>query len=166
MTIEYLKTAKSEEERREDDAKTRAVVESTLGDIEARGDAAVRELSEKFDGYSPESFRLSASEIEAAMQSVHPDTGIDLDPFFDVPGLRPENDGPAEALVRRITGDNGSHVVSYGTEAGHFQVAGYSAVICGPGDIAQAHQPDEWLAIEQFEAGAEFLDCITGSLCE
>ena len=70
MTIEYLKTAKSEEERREDDAKTRAVVESTLGDIEARGDAAVRELSEKFDGYSPESFRLSASEIEAAMQKV------------------------------------------------------------------------------------------------
>jgi sulfopropanediol 3-dehydrogenase len=70
MAIDYLKTAKSEEERREDDAKVRAVVEGTLADIEARGDAAVRELSQKFDGYAPESFRLSASEIEAAMQKV------------------------------------------------------------------------------------------------
>ncbi len=70
MAIEYLKTAKSEAERREDDAKVRAVVESTLGDIEARGDAAVRDLSQKFDGYAPDSFRLTPSEIEAAMQKV------------------------------------------------------------------------------------------------
>ena len=70
MTIEYLKTAKSEAERREDDAKTRAVVESTLADIETRGDAAVKDLSQKFDGYAPASFRLSVSEIEAAMQQV------------------------------------------------------------------------------------------------
>ncbi|NNF91951.1 MAG: M20/M25/M40 family metallo-hydrolase, partial [Boseongicola sp.] len=90
----------------------------------------------------------------------------DLAPFFDVPGLRPEDGGGAEALVRRLTGDNGTHVVSYGTEAGHFQDAGYSSVICGPGDIAQAHQADEWLAIEQFEAGAVFLDRITEYLCK
>ena len=70
MAIEYLKTAKSAEERAEDDAKTRAVVEATLGDIEKRGDAAVRELSQKFDGYSPEAFRLTDSEIEAAMSKV------------------------------------------------------------------------------------------------
>lgn len=70
MTIRYLKTAKSEAERREDDAKTRAVVETTLADVEARGDAAVKDLSQKFDGYAPESFRLSASEIEAAMSKV------------------------------------------------------------------------------------------------
>jgi acetylornithine deacetylase/succinyl-diaminopimelate desuccinylase-like protein len=47
--------------------------------------------------------------------------------------------------VRRLTGENGSKVVSYGTEAGQFQAAGYSAVVCGPGNIAQAHQPNEYL---------------------
>ena len=70
MPIEYLKRSKPEAERAEDDAKVRAVVEGTLADIQARGDAAVRDLSQKFDGYAPESFRLSASEIEAAMSKV------------------------------------------------------------------------------------------------
>ncbi len=70
MAIEYLKRSKSAAERAEDDAKVRAVVEGTLKDIEARGDAAVRALSQKFDGYSPERFRLNASEIEAAMGKV------------------------------------------------------------------------------------------------
>ncbi len=46
--------------------------------------------------------------------------------------------------MRAITGDNGTHVVAYGTEAGLFQGAGWSTVVCGPGDIAQAHQPDEY----------------------
>lgn len=67
---EYLKRGKPANERAEDDAKVRGVVEGILGDIEARGDAAVRDLSAKFDGYSPEAFRLNASEIEAAMQKV------------------------------------------------------------------------------------------------
>jgi len=65
MTIEYLKRGKPEAERAEDDAKTRAIVESTLADIEKRGDAAVRELSDKFDNYIPESFRLRQEEIDA-----------------------------------------------------------------------------------------------------
>ncbi len=64
MTIEYLKRGKSDADRAEDDAKTRAVVEATLKDIETRGDAAVRELSEKFDNYSPASFRLSQDQID------------------------------------------------------------------------------------------------------
>ncbi|MFY2822434.1 histidinol dehydrogenase, partial [Ruegeria sp. MALMAid1280] len=63
MAIEYLKRGKPEADRAEDDARTRAVVEATLKDIETRGDAAVRELSEKFDNYSPESFRLSQEQI-------------------------------------------------------------------------------------------------------
>lgn len=70
MTIEYLKRSKPEAEKADEDAKVRAVVETTLKDIETRGDAAVRELSQKFDNYTPTSFRLSASEIEAAMQKV------------------------------------------------------------------------------------------------
>ncbi len=64
MTIEYLKRGKDQAERAEDDAKTRAVVEATLKDIETRGDAAVRALSEKFDNYSPASFKLSQQEID------------------------------------------------------------------------------------------------------
>ncbi|NOE25341.1 acetylornithine deacetylase [Ruegeria sp. HKCCD6157] len=95
--------------------------------------------------------------VEARMQAVHPDARIELSEHFAIPGLVPEQDGEAEALVRALTGDNASHVVSYGTEAGQFQAAGYSAVICGPGDIAQAHQPNEFISIAQFEAGHGFM---------
>jgi sulfopropanediol 3-dehydrogenase len=70
MTIRYLKTGKPEAERQEDDAKVRGIVETTLKDIEVRGDAAIRDLSAKFDNYSPPSFRLSQSEIDAAMSKV------------------------------------------------------------------------------------------------
>ena len=72
MAIRYLKESKSQSERREDDAKVKAIVEDTLADIEARGDAAIRELSEKFDHYSPASFRLSEDEIEALIAEVSP----------------------------------------------------------------------------------------------
>lgn len=64
--IRYLKDGISEEKSAADDAKVRATVEGILGDIEKRGDGAVRELSEKFDKWSPASFRLSADEIKAA----------------------------------------------------------------------------------------------------
>ncbi len=68
--IRHLKTARTLAERAEDDAKVRAIVEGILGDIAARGDAAVRELSEKFDKYSPEAFRLSEQDIERAVSKV------------------------------------------------------------------------------------------------
>ncbi|MFN2307693.1 MAG: histidinol dehydrogenase [Paracoccaceae bacterium] len=70
MTITHLKHGKPESERAEDDAKVRGIVETALADIETRGDAAVRALSQKFDGYTPAAFRLTASEIEAAMSKV------------------------------------------------------------------------------------------------
>ena len=72
MAIRYLKESKSQSERREDDEKVKAIVEDTLGDIEARGDAAIRELSEKFDKYSPASFKLSDDEIKALIAEVSP----------------------------------------------------------------------------------------------
>ncbi len=96
-------------------------------------------------------------EIEADMKSVRGETYIEVTPRFFVPGLQPEENGEAETLVRQLTGDNGDHVVSYGTEAGQFQHRGYSAVICGPGDIAQAHQPNEFIEISQFESGHQFM---------
>ncbi|MEM8554782.1 MAG: histidinol dehydrogenase [Pseudomonadota bacterium] len=67
---EYLKRGKPAEARAEDDAKVRGIVEGILSDIETRGDAAVRDLSVKFDSYDPKAFVLSPSEIEAAMQKV------------------------------------------------------------------------------------------------
>jgi sulfopropanediol 3-dehydrogenase len=72
MAITWLKLGKPEAERAADDAQVRATVEAVLTDIETRGDAAVRELSVKFDKYDPPAFRLTPSEIEAAIQKVTP----------------------------------------------------------------------------------------------
>ena len=66
-------------------------------------------------------------------------------------------DAAAERLARALTGDNGRHVVSYQTEAGHFQERGLPTVICGPGSIAQAHQPDEFITTDQLDAGTAFV---------
>jgi len=109
-------------------------------------------------------FEGQVAQAVAAMQTIRPETGITVARFFSVPPLRPETDGAAEALARRLTGDNGLHVVSYGTEAGQFQAEGYSAVVCGPGDIAQAHQPDEFLEISEFDAGWSFMQRLVASL--
>ena len=64
MSVTYLKRGKPDADRAEDDAKTRSTVEAILKDIETRGDVAIREMSEKFDKYSPSSFRLSQQEID------------------------------------------------------------------------------------------------------
>lgn len=109
--------------------------------------------------------RAEAAGLETAMQAIRPEAAIRLEEVFFVPPLVPETQGAAEALVRKLTGDNGTSVVSYGTEAGQFQAEGYSAVVCGPGDIAQAHQPDEWLAVDQFGAGWRFMEALVEDLC-
>ena len=110
--------------------------------------------------------RAEAARIEAGMQAIRPEARLTLEEVFYVPPLVPETEGAAEALVRRLTGDNGRSVVSYGTEAGQFQEAGYSAVVCGPGDIAQAHQPDEWLSVDQFAAGWRFMEALVEDLAQ
>jgi acetylornithine deacetylase len=112
-----------------------------------------------------EAFEAKAAELADEMRQIQPGTGIDLIRGFALPALTPEPDGAAEALARRLTGDNGSHVVSYGTEGSQFQTRGYSTVICGPGDIAQAHQPDEFLSLEQLAAGEAFMDRLLDQLC-
>ena len=78
--------------------------------------------------------------------------------------VKDEKEGAAETLSRRITGDNGSHVVAYGTEGGLFQAAGWSTVVCGPGDIAQAHQPDEFITVAQLDAGTAFVRALITEL--
>ncbi|WP_082114127.1 acetylornithine deacetylase [Kiloniella litopenaei] len=103
-----------------------------------------------------DAYRAYAKELEAEMQRVAPSAKIEIDVRGNVPGCRREVDGSAERLVRQITGDNAEHVVSYGTEAGQFQDGGYSTIVCGPGDIAQAHAANEYLSVEQLNAGVDF----------
>lgn len=111
-----------------------------------------------------ERVRARAAALDAALRARRPEAGVTLTRFFGVPGLVPEPEGRAEALARRLTGQNRSGVVSYGTEAGQFQEAGYSAVICGPGDIAQAHQPDEYLELAEWQKGQAFMEALLEAL--
>jgi acetylornithine deacetylase len=118
---------------------------------------------EDIEGLAAE-FEAEAARLDAALKAVRPEAAVTLTRFFAVPGLKPEVNGAADALVRRLTGANAAGVVSYGTEAGQFQEAGYSAVICGPGDIAQAHQVDEYLEVSEFEAGQRFMEALLEEL--
>ncbi|MGH1329937.1 MAG: acetylornithine deacetylase [Paracoccaceae bacterium] len=102
--------------------------------------------------------------VEAQMQAIQPSCTITMTPDFYVPPLLPEPASKAEILGRALTGDNASRFVSYGTEAGHFQRQGYSAIVCGPGDIAQAHQANEYLEVSQLEAGAAFMERLLAHL--
>ena len=102
--------------------------------------------------------------IEPEMKRIHPDAGVRIECLADVPGLSEETDGEAETLVRRLTGDNGRHMVVYGTEAGQFQERGISSVVCGPGSIDQAHQPDEFIEIAQLAAGERFVSRLIADL--
>jgi acetylornithine deacetylase len=111
---------------------------------------------ESFESYV-ERYRAEVAQLEAQMQAIAPATGIDFVVTSDTPAMGPEQNGAAEELCRRLTGDNGRHVVAYGTEGGLFQRAGWSTVVCGPGDIAQAHQPDEFITVAQLEAGTGFV---------
>ena len=103
-------------------------------------------------------------EIEPAMQAIAPESGVRIVQRGFVPGLRPDVGNSAELLVRRATGDNATHVVSYGTEAGIFQTVGWPTVVCGPGSIAQAHQADEFITVEQMEAGERFVASLVRTL--
>ena len=103
---------------------------------------------ESFESYE-QRYRAEVAALEAQMQAIAPETGIDFVVTSDTPAMGPEQNGAAEELCRRLTGDNGRHVVAYGTEGGLFQRAGMSTVVCGPGSINQAHQADEYVSLEQ-----------------
>ncbi|WP_201861427.1 acetylornithine deacetylase [Microvirga soli] len=74
-----------------------------------------------------------------------------------VPGLAPDPGSFAETFTLRLAGKNQTQTVPFGTEAGHYQAAGIPTVVCGPGSIDQAHQPDEYITLDQLEAGAAFM---------
>jgi acetylornithine deacetylase len=93
-----------------------------------------------------------------------PEAGIDTQLKAGYPGLVLDPDSPAIALAREISGANSVETVAYGTEAGLFQRAGIPAVICGPGSIDQAHQPDEYVELSQMQRGAQFMGRLIESL--
>lgn len=94
--------------------------------------------------------------VEPRMQAIAPSAGISFDVHAHVPCFRADEQSPAVQLVRELTGANTCQEVAYAAEAGQFQEAGFSAVICGPGSIDQAHQPNEYIALDQIDAGIAF----------
>lgn len=83
---------------------------------------------------------------------------IEVTRLASIPPLESVRENVAEELARAIGGSNtAASAVSYGAEAGQFQAAGLPTVICGPGSIVQAHRPDEYIDLEQIEAGARFM---------
>jgi acetylornithine deacetylase len=100
---------------------------------------------------------FAESRILPALRAVAPAAGVETETLAAVPGLAVEDDAPAERLVAALTGANDRAAICFGTEAGLFQQAGLSAVVCGPGSIDQAHQANEFITLDQVEAGAAFL---------
>ncbi len=100
--------------------------------------------------------RFIAADLLPRLRRVHPGADVTTRALASIPGLVAQPGSPAEELARQLTGANQSTVVAYGTEAGLFQGAGIPAVICGPGSMEQGHQPNEFITIEQVEAGTAF----------
>lgn len=131
------------------------------------GNILARECSFLFDLRSPPGFDAeralapflgALAEVDAELKRWGEDCGATLVRRSSTPGLSPERDSAAERLARALTGDNGpERAVAYAAEAGQFQQAGFSTVICGPGSIDQAHQADEFVERNQMERGALFM---------
>jgi acetylornithine deacetylase len=96
-------------------------------------------------------------ECVAEMRRVAPEAGIDVRIANEVPPFASGSNSEAVALALHLAGQNETHAVSYATEAGLFQAAGSPAVVIGPGDIAQAHIADEWIAEDQLDKCMGFL---------
>ncbi|WP_108811268.1 acetylornithine deacetylase [Sphingorhabdus sp. Alg231-15] len=103
-------------------------------------------------------FKAKAAAIDAQLKEAFPGTGVRVEQLSNAPPLDQSGSREAEAFVRKLTGDNmPAGVVSYAAEAGQFQQAGFPTVVCGPGSIEQAHQPNEYISIDQFSRGADFM---------
>jgi acetylornithine deacetylase len=130
------------------------------------GNILARECVFQFDLRAPgmdvkralDPFFALATQLDAEIKARAPEGGVAITQLADVPPLSPDPDSPAEAFVRRLAGDNGpARGASFGAEAGQFQRAGLPAVLCGPGSVDQAHQPDEFVERSQMERGAALM---------
>lgn len=98
------------------------------------------------------------------MRDEHPNAAIELESLAGAPSLDAAEQTAITQLVRALTADRETRKVAYGTEAGQFQQAGIPSVICGPGDIQQAHKPNEYVALDQVAQCADFLNKVIDSL--
>lgn len=103
-------------------------------------------------------FRDVAAAMDASIRVRAPEGGVVIEQLASAPPLELDRESEAEAFVRSLTGDNDLAGAAFVAEAGLYQKSGVPAVLCGPGSIQQAHQPNEWIAIDQLEKGAMFLD--------
>lgn len=101
--------------------------------------------------------RFVAENILPEMQRIYPGAAVDTRIVAHVPPFLPRQAGIAEQLVLKLAGQNETHAVSYGTEAGIFDVADIPTVVCGPGNIREAHKPDEYIALSQVAEGEAFM---------
>jgi acetylornithine deacetylase len=109
--------------------------------------------------------RAYAESLVPAMQAVDPATYIQFDTLSEMPGFDNEGRTPVIDLAHACSGSDLEHKVSYGTEAALFHGASMPAVICGPGHIEQAHQPDEWVRLEQLARCEAFMRRLVDHLC-
>jgi acetylornithine deacetylase len=99
-----------------------------------------------------------ARSLEPAMKKVAPDTGFAFDTICEIPSfLGSEQDGVTQ-LALRLAREARTTNVAFGTEAGIFKQAGIRTVVCGPGSIVQAHQPDEYVSLEQLQRCQDFME--------
>jgi len=90
-----------------------------------------------------------ARALEPAMQRVAPEAGFRFETICEIPSFLGAVDDPVTQLAMRLSGERRTTLVAFGTEAGLFKNAGIPTVVCGPGSIQQAHQPDEFVSLEQ-----------------
>ncbi|SDT29283.1 acetylornithine deacetylase [Friedmanniella luteola] len=105
-----------------------------------------------------------ARRLEAEMRAEHPSASVEVRVMAQVPSLDASPDGPAAQLAVELGGTASTDKVTYGTEAGQFAQAGIDAVVCGPGDIAQAHAADEYIELDQVVACEQFVDALLARL--
>jgi len=99
-----------------------------------------------------------ARSLEPAMQEVAPGTGIRFETICEVPSFLGSAEDDVTKLAQRLAGEARTTLVGFGTEAGIFKGAGIRTVVCGPGSIVQAHQPDEYVTLEQLARCQAFME--------
>ncbi|MBS0455296.1 MAG: acetylornithine deacetylase [Proteobacteria bacterium] len=90
-----------------------------------------------------------ARKLETGMKKVAPDAGISFETICEIPSFLGSARDPVTRLAQRLSGNSDTTLVAFGTEAGLFKNAGIPTVVCGPGSITQAHQPDEYVTLDQ-----------------
>lgn len=98
-----------------------------------------------------------ARQLEGAMRRVAPDSGFRFETICEVPSFLGSEQHEVTRLAQHLSGERGATLVAFGTEAGLFQSAGIPTVVCGPGSIQQAHQPDEYVSLEQLSRCEAFM---------